>query len=407
MSTLVLVLAVLIALAGHGFLWFAAVNRLHSWAGPRWIVESFTRIGFVVACVLPLAAAWQLRPENWHAWAPFNETNWASGYLWLCLVIGSVTLAWKPWSETRRYDPRVQRAHASEVTDVAAVLGERPLYGRKAKFCDLWPWNETLTLSVDLRQLEIPRLPLELERLTVAHISDLHMTGRIGLGFYEQLVAQVDALRPDVVAITGDIVENEECWPWLAETLGRLTAPLGVYFILGNHDEFIATDRTRELLADAGLICLSGRTMRTEWNGVPTVLLGNESPWLPPAPDVSGLPARGELNQFRLALIHTPDQFGWCRKAGVDLALAGHTHGGQVQFPILGPIASPSRFGAKYACGVFRRGETVLHVTRGVASKTPLRWRCPPEIALLELTGPRSAATTPTASGPHQSAPLP
>jgi predicted MPP superfamily phosphohydrolase len=73
-------------------------------------------------------------------------------------------------------------------------------------------------------------------------------------------------------------------------------------------------------------------------------------------------------------------------RADADLALAGHTHGGQIQFPILGSIMSPSLHGTRYACGVFRRGDTVLHVSRGVSGETPLRWRCPPEIALLELT---------------------
>lgn len=407
MHPVVLVLAILIALVGHGLFWFALVNRIHSWAGPRRVVDGLTAAAFVSACALLLAAAWQLRPEDGHDWAPFDAGNWASGYLWFCLLVGTLALVWKPWRETQRYDPRVQRAHASEVTDVAAALGERPLFGWRAQLCDRWPWNEALTLSVDMRQLEIPRLPVELERLTIAHISDLHMTGRIGLGFYEQMVAHVDALRPDVVAITGDIVENKDCWPWLAGTLGQLTAPLGVYYILGNHDAFIPLERTRELLDAAGLVCLSGRTLRTEWNGVPTVLMGNELPWLPPAPEAGSLPPRSGLQQFRLALAHTPDQFGWCQRVDVDLALAGHTHGGQVQFPVLGPIASPSRFGAKYACGVFRRGETILHVTRGVAGKTPLRWRCPPEIALLELTGPRGAVANPTATGPRQSAPSP
>ncbi|MBX3432187.1 MAG: metallophosphoesterase [Pirellulales bacterium] len=406
MSPIVVALAVVIALVGHGIFWFGVVNRIHSWAGPRPVVDGLTLGSFLAAATLPLATAWESWPGSRQLpelWA--TPATWAGWYAWGCLVIGAATLAVKPLLETRRYDPRVQRAHTSETTDVAAALGHRPLSGLRAEICDVFPWNEALTLSVDLRQLEIPRLPPELERLTIAHLSDLHMTGQIGLGFYEKVVEHVDALRPDVVAITGDIVEVEACWPWLAPTLGQLTAPLGVYFILGNHDEFVDPNQTRRILAEAGLVCLSGRTLRSEWNGVPVVLFGNESPWLPPAPDLATLTPRGEDPQFRLALLHTPDQFGWSERADVDLALAGHTHGGQVQLPLLGPIASPSRHGARYACGVFRRGATVLHVTRGVAGKTPLRWRCPPEIALLELTGPRSTKTAPAASDPRQSAP--
>ncbi len=162
-----------------------------------------------------------------------------------------------------------------------------------------------------------------------------------------------------------------------------------MYFILGNHDGYIGADHTRKLLVDAGLICLSGRWVRAEWNGVPVLLGGNELPWMRPAAPLEGLPPRRDgVDDFRLALCHTPDQFGWCCRADADLALAGHTHGGQVQVPWLGVVASPSLFGAQYAHGVFCRGDTVLHVSRGIAGETPLRWRCPPEAALLELAAP-------------------
>ena len=83
--------------------------------------------------------------------------------------------------------------------------------------------------------------------------------------------------------------------------------------------------------------------------------------------------------------MHTPDQFDWAVNHGVDLALAGHTHGGQVCFPLLGAVASPSLYGTRFAGGTFRQGDTVMHVTRGISGETPLRWNCPPEIAVLEL----------------------
>jgi predicted MPP superfamily phosphohydrolase len=68
-----------------------------------------------------------------------------------------------------------------------------------------------------------------------------------------------------------------------------------------------------------------------------------------------------------------------------DLVMAGHNHGGQVRLPALGAILAPSRSGTRYAGGVFRRGQTILHVSRGTSSLTPFRWNCPPEIALLVL----------------------
>jgi len=91
-----------------------------------------------------------------------------------------------------------------------------------------------------------------------------------------------------------------------------------------------------------------------------------------------------------LLLSHAPDQLTWARRFDFDLMLAGHTHGGQIRLPLLGPIVSPSRLGTQYASGTFEREPTVLHVSRGTSSFMPLRWNCPPELAVLELRSARS-----------------
>jgi predicted MPP superfamily phosphohydrolase len=309
----------------------------------------------------------------------------ATIYSWCCAGVGAASLVIKPWIESRRHDPRVVAAWTSDVRDVARAMGCRPMVGPMGRLLDFVPMNEQLTLAIERKRLIVPRLPAELAGLTIAHLSDLHMTGRVGREFYDYATRVVNDLRPDVIAITGDIVETEACWPWLADTVGSLCAPLGVYFILGNHDEFIDGKRTSAMLTESGLTCLSGRWLRAEWNGAAVVLGGNEMPWMPAAPQQRGSARPETAEEFRIALCHTPDQFGWCVNADIDLALAGHTHGGQVQLPWLGVIGSPSLHGTRYACGVFRRGGTVLHVTRGLSGQTPLRWRCRPEVALLEL----------------------
>jgi predicted MPP superfamily phosphohydrolase len=84
-------------------------------------------------------------------------------------------------------------------------------------------------------------------------------------------------------------------------------------------------------------------------------------------------------------LAHSPDQFQWAQENDIDLMLAGHLHGGQVRLPILGAFLAPSIYGVRYAAGVFTAENTTLHVSRGVSSLMPLRFRCPPEIAILVL----------------------
>lgn len=379
--------ALILAALGHGLLWSGIVNRIHGWGGPRPAVKALTILCGVALLSLPVAVIWRTGFPTAKGFNPFESDPWIRFYLGACALIGAGSLAVKPWIEAHRYDPQVLEEWTFDRRDVAKALGFKPLAGPVAKFFGAIPGNEALTLSIDRMRLAIPRLPIELEGLTIAHLSDLHMTGRIERDFYTYLARQVNDLRPDVIAITGDVIERETCWPWLEASLGQLCAPLGVYFILGNHDAFIDVGKTRQILTDSGLTDLTGRWVKADWNGAAVTLGGNELPWHGPAADPAELPPRGaKVPEFRLVLCHTPDQFGWCQRADADLALAGHTHGGQVQLPWLGVVASPSYHGTRYACGVFCRGPTVLHVSRGISGETPLRWRCPPELALLELT---------------------
>ena len=379
-------LALALAALGHGWIWTGLVNRLHGWGGPRLFVKLLTIACVLVFLVVPLAILWRTFKGDLGQFNPFNSDPAIRLYLGACAAIGVASLVVKPLIESLRYDPDVLKQWTYDRRDVAKAIGRKPLVGVFANLLGALPGNEILTLSIDRKRLALPRLPAELNGLTIAHLSDLHMTGRIGREFYAYLARQVNDLRPDVIAVTGDIVEHESCWPWLEESLGQLCAPLGVYFILGNHDAFIDTDKTRQLLIEAGLTYLTGRWLKADWNGAAVQLVGNELPWLAPAASLRDVSPPANEQAFRLALCHSPDQFRWCQRAGIDLALAGHTHGGQVQLPLLGVVASPSYHGTRYACGVFRRDTTIMHVTRGIGGETPIRWRCPPEIALLELT---------------------
>jgi uncharacterized protein len=84
-------------------------------------------------------------------------------------------------------------------------------------------------------------------------------------------------------------------------------------------------------------------------------------------------------------LAHTPDRLRWAREHEIDLVIAGHTHGGQIRAPLLGPIVAPSHHGVRYASGTFFESPTLMHVSRGVSGLTPLRWNCSPEITRLVL----------------------
>jgi predicted MPP superfamily phosphohydrolase len=95
----------------------------------------------------------------------------------------------------------------------------------------------------------------------------------------------------------------------------------------------------------------------------------------------------------RILLAHSPDQLSWARRNDIDLMLAGHTHGGQIRFPLIGPILAPSRYGVRYAAGTFYLPPVVMHVSRGISGLQPLRFNCPPELTKLVLRCVSSSST--------------
>ena len=110
-------------------------------------------------------------------------------------------------------------------------------------------------------------------------------------------------------------------------------------------------------------------------------MIGHEGPWFKPEPDLSGCPER----VFRLCLSHTPDNIRWAKQNSIDLMLAGHNHGGQVRFPVIGSLLVPSRYGRRYDCGIFHEPPTLLHVSRGLGGEHPLRYNCRPEVVKIVL----------------------
>jgi hypothetical protein len=251
------------------------------------------------------------------------------------------------------------------------------------------PGNEILQLDLTERAFEVPRLPRVLDGLAIVHMSDLHFTGLVGKAYFREVVRISNELKPDLVAISGDLVDNAECISWIPDTLGQLTSRYGVYVILGNHDLSVDEIQLRQTLADSGLIDLGRRWIRIDVRGESIIIAGNELPWYVPAADLENCPPHTrDYYQLRILLSHSPDQLNWARAHDIDLMLSGHTHGGQIRIPLIGPIFSPSASGVKYDYGLFNAPPTILHVTRGISGRQPLRWNCPPEIALLTLHAP-------------------
>jgi predicted MPP superfamily phosphohydrolase len=373
----------------HTILWLGLVNRIHALAMHRRLIDGLTGLCGIMLLAIPCIIAAVLIGVFPALPAHFVRILvWC--YVALCAGLCIVAVLQRLW--WYRHPERRGALMANHTSVVSHTRPERQLI---APGIPTWlgrlPFNEVLKICVQEKQIAIPRLLESPYPLRIVHLSDLHMSGRIERAYFEQVVEEVNAREPDLVAITGDIVEREGCVDWVSATLGQLRAKGRVCYVLGNHDLHVNVTRLHAALTDAGLVHLGGECRQLTVRGTPLLLAGNELPWFEPAGDLSRCPAHDSTGlPLRIVLAHSPDQFGWAQTNGVDLMLAGHLHGGQVRLPILGPILAPSLYGVRYSAGVFMAGKTVMHVSRGTGSLTPLRYNCPPEIAVLTLCAART-----------------
>lgn len=270
--------------------------------------------------------------------------------------------------------------HQESTTIDVEQLAGRSLHGNgKHSHLARLPGNQVCQLDLTVKTLQLA-IPPEWDGLTILHLGDLHFTGTPDKEYYERVLDLCMSWKPDIVALTGDYVDSMAHHAWLT-LFDKLQATEAKLAILGNHDHWYEPEKVRERLGQMGY-----HTPRNGWEmiqvrGRPMVVIAHEGPWVQPEPDLSGCPA----NVFRLCLSHTPDNIAWARDSAIDLMLSGHVHGGQIRLPIIGSLVVPSMYGRRYDCGVFQERKTVLHVTRGIGGKHPLRYNCRPEATLLVL----------------------
>ena len=290
--------------------------------------------------------------------------------------------------------PAALVSNDTRLLDLAGELGHAPIGSGETRLFARIPGNQIFKLAVQKKTLRLPKLPRELEGLTIAHLSDLHMTGKLTREFYEAIVDHTNQLQSDLVVITGDIAEKVKCLDWIVPVLSRLKAREGKYFILGNHEMKLPDPGLlRRLMMEAGFIDVGGNAMQVPLRGVEILMAGSEIPWFGTNPTLTPVPGQaGSLpHPFRLLFSHSPDQLPWAKANNFDLMLAGHTHGGQIRLPFIGALISPSKFGFRYAGGLYFEEPTLLHVSRGLCGDHPIRLNCPPELPLLKLVrGDRS-----------------
>jgi len=243
-------------------------------------------------------------------------------------------------------------------------------------------------------RVEIEGLAPELRGLRIVQLSDLHIGNGMEGRRLERVVEAANALEPDLIAITGDLFDNDPSFVNDgASRLGALRARYGVFAVLGNHDSYVG----KELVAEALAARAPGiRLLRGEWValpvGRPLYIAGVDDPgsdWT--ARDLQirslellakSLPDDGPT----VLLVHRPEAFHQASRLGIELMLSGHTHGGQMALPLPGGHVNPARIVTALDRGLYHRDGSTLYVNRGVGMAGPrIRFNCSREIATIEL----------------------
>lgn len=244
--------------------------------------------------------------------------------------------------------------------------------------------SEADGLSLTRYEVICPRLPASFHGFKILHLCDLHFRGPCPLGWL--VLSLAEEASPDIVAVTGDLVGSRAGLREARGLLRLLARRWPTYAVLGNAD----------------LRAASADTLAASWSAVGARVLVNQGErierggqhlWLAGVNDahtgrdfLEAALAGAEDDEAVIVLSHSPDLILRPEARSVDVILSGHTHGGQVVLPYVGPLYARTRLGPRYASGLHQVNGTQLFVSRGVGSaRLRLRLHCPPEAALLTL----------------------
>ncbi|HEY2589187.1 MAG TPA: metallophosphoesterase [Tepidisphaeraceae bacterium] len=396
---------------------------------------------------LPLGAVWrvalaafvaaQVAYALWSAVGVFVENLQDPGpavwptaaYVWHILLLPAGCLlflcgaAWRWWRERKPETP-AQAAPASSRTDPALPTRRQILAGAAAAAAV--PPLICMAVTARARQqegtfrirritLDVPQLPADLDGLTIAHVTDLHIGRFMPVALTAPVADATNALEPDLIVFAGDLMDtSEDRVAFGIDFIRRLRPRHGLVMIEGNHDVMHDAPRFEGAVKDAGLPLLldESKTFRLPGRPTPVQCLGitwgelktgaqlhrhgrdRNRLFREPTDEareasVRRVAAMREPGAFPILLAHHPHAFDRAADVGLPLVLSGHTHGGQIMLTEhIG--AGPIRF--RYWTGLYRKPDSQLFISNGIGSWFPLRVNAPSEIVHITLKSTLSGA---------------
>lgn len=242
-------------------------------------------------------------------------------------------------------------------------------------------------IKVENVDIYIKNLPEDFNNFTIAQISDLHKGETVETWLIEKTVKETNKLKPDCIVITGDIANNIEELDKCLKILDKLKAQYGIYAVMGNWERSFGIQKVKTLFMQSKIKLLSNESVILKKKSASIYLVGLD--------DDGGIGNNinktfNKLDNKRIKILlnHNPYIVANINKTDqqIDLILSGHTHGGQIIYPILGPVRVPKAFGLKFISGLYKHNNTQLYINRGIGVvHFPYRINCPPEITLINL----------------------
>lgn len=266
--------------------------------------------------------------------------------------------------------------------------------------------------AVEPRRVEFNRHRIQIRKslprlLKILHLSDIHFSGpdaRI-----ERLFDRIAAIPVDMIIVTGDIIDCPQGLEYCMQNMKKLKAEAGKFVVLGNHDYYdyhlfdaifhnfpgqgypVRINPYKELtqgLEGLGFQVLKNRTVETDFEGVRLLIHGMDDATTGRA-NVRKTMENYDPEKINILLSHTIDVFLDIGAGEIDLAFSGHSHGGQVRLPWIGPIITHTMLGKAYASGIKEIQGAQCSISRGISAGryTRLRLLCLPEVLILEVSG--------------------
>lgn len=242
-------------------------------------------------------------------------------------------------------------------------------------------------LKISRTRVKMKRLSRRLDGLRIVLMADFHLFPFTSAELVKKAVYEASALKPDLALFGGDFVYSEaEAAYELSPILAQLNAKLGSFAVLGNHDHVKGAAIVQDALRQSGIEVLNNRGVTLSVGPSGLYLAGVDS-MAAGTPDVRAAFAARRSEASTLVLAHEPDTIDYySQHVPIDLQLSGHSHGGQIRLPGVGPIILPP-WGRRYPRGLYQVQDSQLFTSQGIGMvDLPVRINCPPEIAEITLT---------------------